>query len=285
MKKSAALGALNALAQENRLDIFRMLVTAGLEGLAAGAISERLGLVPANLSFHLNQLRYAGLVWSRREGRSIIYAANFDAMNGLVAYLTENCCEEAAQVPSAAGPRPVPTADRELNVLFLCTRNSARSVMAECALNRWGKGKFHAFSAGSHPGKNVHPMALQVLGGLRYETGGLRGKSWNEFADAALPNSISYLPYATGQPLKSARPGPDNRYARIGAWPIRDLGRHPRRQAPILPAHLQGTRASHQNLYQSSSRHAGAFRGRAPGEGNRPADTRRMKRRRPERIC
>jgi ArsR family transcriptional regulator, arsenate/arsenite/antimonite-responsive transcriptional repressor len=114
MKKSAALGALNALAQENRLDIFRMLVRAGLEGIAAGVLSERLGLVPANLSFHLNQLRYAGLVWSRREGRSIIYAANFDAMNDFIAYLTENCCEEQTQAPSASGQQPEPTADREL---------------------------------------------------------------------------------------------------------------------------------------------------------------------------
>ncbi len=62
-----------------------MLVRAGLEGVAAGVLGERLGLVPANLSFHLNQLRYAGLVWSRREGRSIIYAANFDAMNDFIA--------------------------------------------------------------------------------------------------------------------------------------------------------------------------------------------------------
>jgi ArsR family transcriptional regulator, arsenate/arsenite/antimonite-responsive transcriptional repressor / arsenate reductase (thioredoxin) len=187
MKKAVAIGALSALAQETRLDIFRVLVRAGLEGIAAGVLSERLGLVAPNLSFHLNQLRHAGLVWSRREGRSIIYAANFDAMNGLVAYLTENCCEEQTQAPNAAGRQPGPTADRELNVLFLCTRNSARSVMAECALNRWGKGKFRGFSAGSHPSKNVHPTALQVLEGLRYETGELRGKSWNEFARRGAP--------------------------------------------------------------------------------------------------
>src|SRR5271167_3731988 len=105
MKKSVALGALNALAQENRLDIFRLLVRAGLEGIAAGVLSERLGLVPANLSFHLNQLRYAGLVWSRREGRSIIYAANFDAMNDFIGYLTENCCEDQPQAVSS-GERP-----------------------------------------------------------------------------------------------------------------------------------------------------------------------------------
>jgi protein-tyrosine-phosphatase/DNA-binding transcriptional ArsR family regulator len=187
MKKAAAIGALSALAQETRLDVFRILVRAGLEGIAAGVLSERLGLVAPNLSFHLNQLRNAGLVWSRREGRSIIYAANFDTMNDFVAYLTENCCEEQAQVPGATPPEPGANVERELNVLFLCTRNSARSVMAECALNRWAKGKFRGFSAGSHPGKKVHPIALRVLADLRYEIGGLRSKSWNEFARRGAP--------------------------------------------------------------------------------------------------
>jgi ArsR family transcriptional regulator, arsenate/arsenite/antimonite-responsive transcriptional repressor / arsenate reductase (thioredoxin) len=187
MKKSAALGALNALAQENRLDIFRMLVRAGMEGVPAGVLSERLGLVPANLSFHLNQLRYAGLVWSRREGRSIIYAANFDAMNDFIAYLTENCCEDQSPAFDPGERRLGATTDRELKVLFLCTRNSARSIMAECAINRWGKGKFRGFSAGSHPKKNINPIARQVLTGLRYETKGLRSKSWNEFAGSDRP--------------------------------------------------------------------------------------------------
>lgn len=72
--------------------------------------------------------------------------------------------------------------NRELNVLFLCTGNSARSIMAECAMGRWGKGKFKPFSAGSHPRGTVHPMALQLLNELNYETSGLRSKSWNEFA-------------------------------------------------------------------------------------------------------
>jgi ArsR family transcriptional regulator, arsenate/arsenite/antimonite-responsive transcriptional repressor / arsenate reductase (thioredoxin) len=187
MKKSVALGALNALAQENRLDIFRMLVRAGLEGLAAGVLSERLGLVPANLSFHLNQLRYAGLVWSRRESRSIIYAANFDAMNDFIGYLTENCCEDQGPALNAVDRQPGPTTDRELNVLFLCTSNSARSIMAECAINRWGKGKFRGFSAGSLPKKNVNPIARQVLTALHFETDGLRSKSWNEFARSDSP--------------------------------------------------------------------------------------------------
>jgi arsenate reductase len=78
-------------------------------------------------------------------------------------------------------------ANREFNVLFLCTGNSARSIMAECAMNRWGKGKFKAFSAGSHPAGTVHPMALQLLNELNYETRRLRSKSWDEFARADSP--------------------------------------------------------------------------------------------------
>jgi len=76
---------------------------------------------------------------------------------------------------------------REFNVLFLCTGNSARSIMAECAINRWGKGKFRGFSAGSHPKGVVHPLTLELLTELNYETAGLRSKSWDEFARTDSP--------------------------------------------------------------------------------------------------
>jgi ArsR family transcriptional regulator len=92
MKKSEVIAALGALAQETRLEIFRLLVREGPDGLAAGAIGDRLKQPSPTLSFHLNQLRFAGLVRSRRASRSIIYAANFDAMTDLIAYLTEKCC-------------------------------------------------------------------------------------------------------------------------------------------------------------------------------------------------
>ena len=93
MHKSDALAALAALAQENRLDVFRLLVQAGPQGLSAGRLARELDLAPNALTFHFDRLRDAGLVTVRREGRSMIYAAQFAAMNALLAYLTENCCQ------------------------------------------------------------------------------------------------------------------------------------------------------------------------------------------------
>jgi ArsR family transcriptional regulator len=87
-----AVSALAALAQEHRLALFRLLVKAGEEGLAAGAIAEKLGVANSSLSFHLAQLSRAGLVRQQRQHRSIIYSANCEAMNALVNYLLENCC-------------------------------------------------------------------------------------------------------------------------------------------------------------------------------------------------
>ena len=93
MEKNAAVAALAALAHENRLDVFRLLVQAGPDGMPPGQMSDRLGLPAATLSFHLTQLRHAGLVTFRREGRSLIYVAEYPSMNDLLAYLTENCCK------------------------------------------------------------------------------------------------------------------------------------------------------------------------------------------------
>ncbi len=93
MELIAAIAALAALAQGSRLEVFRLLVQAGVEGMPAGQIADRLALPGATLSFHLSQLKHAGLVTFRREGRSLIYMAEFDTMNALLAYLTQNCCQ------------------------------------------------------------------------------------------------------------------------------------------------------------------------------------------------
>ena len=94
-----AVQSLSALAQESRLAIFRFLVAAGPEGMAAGSIGEKLGLPPATLSFHLAGLTRAGLAHSRQEGRFVIYSADFEGMGRLLAYLTEDCCGGKACVP------------------------------------------------------------------------------------------------------------------------------------------------------------------------------------------
>src|SRR5215470_13516797 len=106
MKKSEVLAALAALAQETRLDIYRLLVQAGEDGLATGKIGEELGLPSATLAFHLKELKHAGLVTFTREGRSLIYAAIYPTMNALLAYLTENCCGRPSSVSlPVCGPR------------------------------------------------------------------------------------------------------------------------------------------------------------------------------------
>jgi ArsR family transcriptional regulator len=103
MEKSSAVAALAALAQDNRLDVYRLLVKAGPDGLAAGQVAEKLGLAPNTLTFHFDRLRLASLVTVRRDGRSMIYAAQYDTMKALLGYLTENCCKGAPpQSPGAA---------------------------------------------------------------------------------------------------------------------------------------------------------------------------------------
>ena len=101
MDEEYAIAALGALAQETRLALFRLLVTAGPAGLPAGTIGERLGVQPSLLSFHLAQLVHAGLITQRRLSRQLIYSADYGAMNALLAYLTENCCgRDTACVPA-----------------------------------------------------------------------------------------------------------------------------------------------------------------------------------------
>ena len=106
MKSSQAVAALEALAQESRLGIFRLLVQAGKQGLPAGQIAKRLGLPAATLSFHVSQLKHAGLISCLRQGTSLIYSANFDAMNAIVGFLTENCCGGASCAPAVPPAKP-----------------------------------------------------------------------------------------------------------------------------------------------------------------------------------
>src|SRR5438105_15248117 len=106
METTQAVAALAAFAQERRLAVFRLLVQAGPEGMPAGQVAEAVDLAPNTLTFHFDRLRVAGLVTVRRDGRSMIYAAQFDRMNALLGFLTENCCAGAAGKCAPAACRP-----------------------------------------------------------------------------------------------------------------------------------------------------------------------------------
>lgn len=114
MDAVAVVGALGALAQDHRLAVFRLLVQAGDEGMAAGAIAEALGVPNSSLSFHLAQLTQAGLIRQERKSRSLIYTADYVAMNALLGYLTENCCAGASCTTDAAcGSEAAPVQERK----------------------------------------------------------------------------------------------------------------------------------------------------------------------------
>lgn len=191
MELSDATSRLAALAQETRLAAFRRLIAAGPDGMAAGALATALG-VPANtLSGHLAILGQAGLVRSERTGRHILYSADIEGMAGLLDFLTRDCCGGHPDLcrigppdGKTSGDIPMPT--RPFTVLFLCTGNSARSILAEAILKEKGGDQFRALSAGSLPKGEVHPIALDLLRQLGHDTAFARSKSWEEFAD---PNS------------------------------------------------------------------------------------------------
>jgi DNA-binding transcriptional ArsR family regulator len=105
METKDVLAGLAAIAQESRLAVFRLLVQAGPEGMAASKIGEQLDIPPSSLSFHLKELHHARMVASRQEGRYVIYSANFDTMQGLIAFLTENCCGGVPCGPTSCGTK------------------------------------------------------------------------------------------------------------------------------------------------------------------------------------
>jgi len=114
VKTPVVIAALSALAHEHRLAIYRLLVERGPQGLSAGAIGERVGLLPSSLTFHLQNLQRAGLIAQQRISRQLIYSTDFDAMNGLIGYLTENCCSQSDN-ECATACKPVATATKVRN--------------------------------------------------------------------------------------------------------------------------------------------------------------------------
>lgn len=194
METDEAAAAFTALGQPTRLELMRALLAAGPSGLPAGEIAARLGVPASTLSFHLRALETTGLLAATRHGRSLIYAAQVGRLRALMAFLAEACC---GGDPTRCGDlhrlfdTQGETAGMEkppFNVLFLCTRNSARSIMGEAILNRIGGGRFRAFSAGSAPsGTGPLPEVLSQLKALGHDVSALRSKSWDEFTGPDAP--------------------------------------------------------------------------------------------------
>lgn len=183
-----------ALGQPTRLALMRVLMSAGPNGMQAGEVADELGVPPSTLSFHFRTLETAGLVQATRQGRYLIYAAQMEQVRKTVASLLEVCChgdpsrcgDLARFLDNTMGNAAV--TQQTFNVLFLCTRNSARSIMAEAMLNKMGDGRFHAFSAGSDPSpEGPMPEVLSQLKALGHDVSGLRSKSWDEFTRPGAP--------------------------------------------------------------------------------------------------
>jgi arsenate reductase len=186
MERLQAIDALSALAQESRLEVFRALAREAPAGLAAGVLAEQLGVPPSTLSFHLDHLVSAGLVHRTRDGRSLLYSLDVAAVNELIWFLGEDACQGSVALcvdPLARIRERVDEARAPVSpprVLFLCSRNSARSQMAEAILRREAGDRFEIHSCGLRP-QAIHPLTLRVLEEAGLDTSQLRSKDLGDF--------------------------------------------------------------------------------------------------------
>ncbi len=190
MESTDAATAFAALSQETRIDLLRLLIAQGSNGLPAGDIAHHLGVPPSTLSFHLTALERAGLTQSTRQGRHIIHAARIMGLRRLLEFLTETCCGGRPELCGDLArllPEENPGMTPAFNVLFLCTHNAARSIMAEAILNKTGGGRFHAYSAGSEPHAQPNPEVMAKLDALGHDTRALHSKSWHGFTGPDAP--------------------------------------------------------------------------------------------------
>lgn len=227
MESTQAALAFAALGQTTRLELMRALLAAGPNGLPAGGLAAQLGVPSSTLSFHLRALEQAGLVQATRQGRLLLYAPRIAALRALFAVLAEACCDGAPGrcgdlarlLPSTTkDPAMVPPA---FNVLFLCTRNSARSIMAEAILAGLPGGRFRAFSAGSDPAQDGPlPEVLAQLRSLGHDTSALRSKSWDAFTAPDAPRMDFVIALCDTLNLQAC---PDFEGTHVSAaWPLPD---------------------------------------------------------------
>jgi ArsR family transcriptional regulator, arsenate/arsenite/antimonite-responsive transcriptional repressor / arsenate reductase (thioredoxin) len=215
-----------ALSQETRLGVLRLLIAAGPNGLPAGEIADRLGLPGSTTSFHLSALERAGITQSTRQSRQIVHAVRIMALRGLIGFLSETCCDGRPELCGDIA-RLLPDAGEEIavmvpafNVLFLCTRNSARSIMAEAILQSVGGGRFNAYSAGSDPAPQPMREVIDRLRSHGHDVTRLHAKSWEEFMRPDAPRFdfvIALCDILHGQQCPEF-----GDKAVTGAWPLPD---------------------------------------------------------------
>ena len=226
MEISDAAAAFAAISVDTRLSLLRLLMAEGPNGLNAGEIASRLGLPASTASFHLATLERAGLTQATRQGRQIIHAVRIAGLRRLLTFLTETCCggrpdlcgDIARLFPPLEHKDPGMTP--AFNVLFLCTHNAARSILAEAILDHIGGNRFHAYSAGSDPIASPNPEVLAKLSTLGHDTDRLRSKSWQEFAGPSAPH-LDFVITLCDTPDGQVCPDFGD-FAVTAAWPLPD---------------------------------------------------------------
>ena len=193
MENTSALDVFAALSQATRLEAFRLIVSHEPGGLPAGEVARLLKVPQNTMSTHLAILARAGLIAAERQSRTVIYRPVMERVREIANFLVQDCCGGRPELcePLIADFTPCCSpkeAAHVYNVMFLCTGNSARSILAEAVLNHLGQGHFRAYSAGSTPKGAVHPMTLDVLTRAGIATAGLRSKTWDEFAAEGAPH-------------------------------------------------------------------------------------------------
>jgi protein-tyrosine-phosphatase/DNA-binding transcriptional ArsR family regulator len=228
MDAIAAIDRLGSLAQPTRLAALRHLLAAHPGALAAGELAKVCDAPHNTMSTHLGVLMRAGLVQVERAGRSMNYRADIKAYRRLVTFLTSDCCGGRADLCGDIA-RLIPTDDSEprekfmapaFNVLFLCTRNSARSIIAEALLEKVGRGRFNAYSAGSEPAHEPMPEVVDRLKQLGHDTSRLRCKSWNEFTGPSAPR-MDFVIALCDTPQGQVCPDLGEKFVNA-AWPLPD---------------------------------------------------------------
>ncbi len=223
-----AVERFGSLGQPTRLQALRLLLAVYPDSVPAGEIARRCEVPHNTMSSHLAILHRAGLVDFEKDGRSMNYRADIAGFRALVDFLARDCCNgkpelcgllpmEKSEMAETSASNVVTPA---FNVLFLCTQNSARSIMAEAILEKIGKGKFHAYSAGSEPARAPLPEVLDRLRNLGHGVEHLRSKSWDEFTGPQAPR-MDFVIALCDTPQGQFCPDIDKRFV-TGAWPLPD---------------------------------------------------------------